>query len=1222
MADDNNVNPMQANLGLGASQGPVGMPTPTPADTALRLTQQATAQLQHAQQMMGANAGAAQAFGQQFRQQFQSIQAQQSMSPYAAQLMAQQMPGSAQYQGGMMPSPLTMTPATTGVFRPPPQAPTFSPVPPMYVPRQDWSPFTSQMPQPMFRTPFEQMSMAEDIYADRSAAMQSQVPRFAAQAAVFGGGAWAGRQLAQRFGMRGRMGMVGMAAGALAMGASGIAEGVGNIADFSMRPFRQRQQMGVAMQRMSQDFVVTGPQLHPMGRGLTRDASVQFGQEIQDLAGDSGFQGQTGGMFNQHDLMNITKLGGRAGLFDMAQSVPQIKQQLRTTATTIRQFMELTNDPNVANVIRQMGQLRQFGMTQQEMVEAAQGMRTFARAAGTTISGVQQMGGLPGAMTYQQAGLTPGQGFRYGNFAAASARQLVAGGGVSPRQLALLGGVSGIAQRDIQAQAALGSMPLFGAAMSQYGPGGWGVNAGAVGQSGGGAFGMVHGALGAMNQAVQQGGLGALATFPLRQREIQDQALSMMTPQEQMAQRFSMAMQTGQRLGLGGGRGGFAAGARLLYGDEVATQMMQQAESPGFWRGQRQIIAQRQREMSYDYRQQQLDAAPMFGGIPRDIAAATGITGGIRNIGRGFDSIGEAFSEAGAGVGGALGGIAENYRTWSAAREGIMHRKLSGGALEGVRRGARGGRSFGDIVDATRNARGPGSQRVTGVDIELSDMAMVNAANMRDKGSLGAVAGVVANVGSVLGLDLVGADVGAAVAGISTQVRYGSDPLEQRDMVRDYLRGAHSTIQMIDRAKAVGGREENVSMAASAIDKAAGKDLGGLGYDVLRTAGNKLDKVVYDRGKYGENVKPSDVQKLLVESIVESSGGKIGKKRARQIADKLSKNAGVMKDINAQITHYARQDSLDPSIWLKAQEEDPRTAIFDSITTATESRVDALRSSMETMEEKLDLDPFLGSYSSEEEKVQGIAAERGGKKFALLAAASLAVTGDRDEQSRKKLREVQKKYGFTGAEVRAAEREARALEGSDEDTLERIREAAGAGSVADLERYGSMQQQIGLQGAFASEGFLKQFAPYSKKLTGYMAGVEKSGASDVTAAGIAQQFTSEELEQMAKGGGGARRWAAVLKAAQGKGDKAKKAQELLTRFAASEAKAGEEGVEEATASKAEGEESQALERSDAAMGDMQAVFADFSPAVKEFSAGARMLREAMNSDMIRRMREE
>jgi hypothetical protein len=174
-------------------------------------------------------------------------------------------------------------------------------------------------------------------------------------------------------------------------------------------------------------------------------------------------------MFNRQDLMQMTKQGGRAGLFDMAQSVPQIKQQLRTTATTIKQFMELTNDPDVSNVIRQMGQLRSFGMTQQEMVTAAQGMKTFARAAGTTVGGVQQMGGLPGAMTFQQAGLTPGTGFQYGNYAAASARQLVASGEVNPRQLALMGGVQGIAQRDIQAQAAMGSMPLFGAANAQYG---------------------------------------------------------------------------------------------------------------------------------------------------------------------------------------------------------------------------------------------------------------------------------------------------------------------------------------------------------------------------------------------------------------------------------------------------------------------------------------------------------------------------------------------------------------------------------------------------------------------------------------------------------------------------------------------------------------------------------------------------------------------------------
>jgi hypothetical protein len=915
--------------------------------------------------------------------------------------------------------------------------------------------------------------------------------------------------------------------------------------------------------------------------------------------------------------MQMTKQGGRAGLFDMAQSVPQIKQQLRTTATTIKQFMELTNDPDVSNVIRQMGQLRSFGMTQQEMVTAAQGMKTFARAAGTTVGGVQQMGGLPGAMTFQQAGLTPGTGFQYGNYAAASARQLVASGEVNPRQLALMGGVQGIAQRDIQAQAAMGSMPLFGAANAQYGQGGWGVNAGGMRGGGGGAFGMVRGALGAMNQAVRQGGIGALATFPLAQREIQDEALARMTPQEQMSQRFSMAMQTGQRLGLRG-KGAFGAGARLLYGDEVASQMMKQAESPGFWRAQRQIVERQQSQLAYNQRQEIMEQAPILGGIPRDIASATGITGAVRGVGRAFSNMGEGLGEFGAGVGGILGGVGEAYSDWQARESGMMRRALpsgAGSALSGVRSRARGGGDFQDVIKATQRKRGV-TERATGVNIGVAGSALANAVNLEESGGLGIGAQVADILGTPAGFLIGDTDIGGKLgAAASAYIRYG-DEVEQRDVVGRYMSEAAGTLNMLDRAKAVGGREENVAKASEELDKSL-KGTGATGYDVMRVAGDKLDKVVYDRGKFGETVTKADMKGVLIDSIVESSGGKVSRKRAAQIAKQMAGKPHIMRDVNAQITHYARQDSRDPSVWLNAQEGDTRTAVFDQITKATDARVEAIQGQIETMEEKLDLDPFLGSYSGEEEKIQKIAAERGGKKFALLAAASMAVTGDRDERTRDKLRKVQKKYGFTDKEIRAAESEAKAMEREDEDTLGRIREAGALGTAEELATYGRRQQQIGLQGAFASEGFMGQFGQFSESLTKYMATAEE----DVTAGGVAQQFSDEDLQRMAKSGAGGRRWAAVFKAAKGKGDKALKAQGLITRYAAAQAKTTEEGVEEEMATKASGAEAQRLGAAEGAMGDMQSIFQDFQRAVPDFAQGTRMLRDAMNSDMIRRMRE-
>jgi len=1212
--DQNNYNPMQANLGLIPNQGPIGMPTPSPADTALRLTEQANAQLEHARSMTAA----ASAFGEQFRQQFQMIQRQQSMSPYAAQMLAQNMPGTPQYRGGMLPSPLTMTPATTGVFRPPPQAPTFAPVPPMYVPRFD-TPITPRMPRPMFRSPYEQEMEAQDVRADRWAAGGAQIPNFAAQAATIAGGAWAGRHLMGRMGLGGRWGgLAGLALGAAGTMAAGIPEAVGNIANFAMRPFRERQEMGAAMQRMSRDWVVTGPQLHPLGRGLTREAAVEFGGAVRNLAGDQGFQQQTGEMFNRQDLMNITRQGGRAGLFDMAQSVPQIQNQLRQTAITIRQFMELTNDPDVSNVIRQMGQLRQFGMTQQEMLTAAQGMRTFARAAGTTIGGIQQIGGLPGAMTFQQAGLTPGTGFQYGNFAAASARQLVAAGGVNPRQLALLGGVQGIAQRDIQAQAALGSMPLYGAAMAQYGPQGWGVNTGAVGQRGGGAFGMVQGAIGAMNQAMQQGGLGALASFPLSQREIQDEALSRMTPQQQMAQRFQMAMTTGQQLGLRG-RGGFAAGARILFGDEVATQMMHQAESPGFWRGQRQIIQRQQQELAFQQRQQMLAAAPFLGGIPRDIAAATGITGAARGIGRAFEDMREGIGEAGAAVGGVVGEIGGLYREWEAGQRGVMRRELTsgaGGPAAGVRARAEGGGNFRDLVKAQQ--RGEFWSDKGAQSLDTSAQALMNAVNLKERG----VPGAVAAMGGPF--EILGTTMPETGAMISSYARYTADEQEKRNVLRGYITEASRTLNIIDESKVIGGREENVAKVETAIEKALGSKSGIKGYDVIRAAGRKLDEMVYNRGKYGENITQADRHRAIIEGIMEASGGKVDIKRARQLAAKIGSQPHLLHDMEVQVTHYARQDALDPSLYV-GQEEDHRASVFKQITKATNQRVESLQNQIETMEEKLDLDPFMGYYSEEEEKIQKLAAGWGGKGTAIRAMALLAETGDMTAEERranqKKWRAVADKYKLTSKERRDAENEARQFAAKNTDIADRLREAAKAGTVQQLERYGITQQEIGIQSAFSSKGFMGEFAPYSEKLPGFMATATEPGA--VSARSIAQQFTDPELAEMARTGGAkGRRWAAIFRKAKGTGEEATKAQELITREAARQSEISEKGVEEAAAMTSEeriekwqGGKGKGLAASDRAMADMQAVFSEFGTAVQVFAQGSQRLQQAMNSEM-------
>lgn len=612
--DPDTMNSMQLSLGL--TPGGWTPPQPSfmpPAMAAQQMQAQATQQLAAGSSMTRlpspAPSGPVAAFGQQFQQQFQAAQAMQSYNPYIAQSLS-----GGGYPQGMMPSPLMMTPPSTGIFRPPPQM-QMAAVPPQQISPLMPGGFTPQLPQPMFQTAWDREIQQREYRADRLYSMGVQAPRMLGTAAGIGAGALAGAQVGGAFGPMGRM--VGAAGGALAAGVSGFAGGVGDAAMLPMQPSLEIHGMGASLQRMSQQWVVQGPQMHQFGAGLGRGPAQDLAGQIRNMAGERGFRAETGGMFNREDLMRMTEQSGRSGLMDMEQGTEGIRNNLRQVARTVRRFMQLTGDPDVTSVIREMGQLRAYGMSVQEMEQAARNMKTFARAAGTTIQGVQAMGGLPGAMMYQGVGLSAASGFEAGTFALASARQAVAAGTFSPRELAQFGGVQGVAQRNMQANAAMMTMPLFGAAIGGYGQQGWGVNYGNLAQAAGGggqglgAAGMVLGAVQNMGQAVAQGGVAALAEFPLRQRLMQEEAARAMSPAQQTAMRFQMAQQTGKMLGFQG-TGAFTVGARALYGDEVAEQMMMEARNPRAFREQARMMRRQNQEIARSQREDIINAAPGF----------------------------------------------------------------------------------------------------------------------------------------------------------------------------------------------------------------------------------------------------------------------------------------------------------------------------------------------------------------------------------------------------------------------------------------------------------------------------------------------------------------------------------------------------------------------------------------------------------------------------------
>jgi len=641
-------NSMQANLGLlpNVGQPTMSIPIKSPAQMAAELSAQATANLQYASTIgpqVARNIPQMMSFGQQFQQQFQQAQQMQSFNPYMANMMS----GAGGYGGGQMnlPSPIMMTPASSGVFRPPMPSMGMNPIPPMPVMPMIQTPFTPQIPRPQFQTAWEQELQQRDYRADSIYSYAIQAPRMGGNMAGYGAGAMAGAV------MGGRMGrpLMGAAMGMIGAGMSGLAGGMGDLAMIPMRPNMEMHQMGASIQRSSQDWVVGGSQMHAMGRGLTRSASMGLSQGIMDLTEDRGFRQQTGGMFSRSDMSNILQTSGRSGLMDFTQNTDQIKEQLRRTAINLKKFMELTNDPDVSGLVRRMADLQRMGFSSGDMEGAAYGMRRFSRGAGTTIEGIMQAGGA-GAMTYQGMGLSAASGMNYGMFSAMAARQSISSGVYSPAQAALLGGQSGIAQRNMQAQAAMMSMPLVGASMASFQGGSWGVDYGQAAQrmSGkGGAAGFVMGAAQNLGRAVQSGGVGALAMYPLQAGMMQDEVSRAMSPEQQTAMRFQSALATGKSLGLSGA-GAFAAGSRMMFGDEVATQMLKEASSPQYWKSLKDSVRRQQNELATQQFQDIKDNAPGFfgkmgeelGDMGRSASRAIDI-GATRGIGRFFQRWGD-----------------------------------------------------------------------------------------------------------------------------------------------------------------------------------------------------------------------------------------------------------------------------------------------------------------------------------------------------------------------------------------------------------------------------------------------------------------------------------------------------------------------------------------------------------------------------------------------------
>jgi hypothetical protein len=392
------------------------------------------------------------------------------------------------------------------------------------------------------------------------------------------------------------------------------------------------------------------------------------------------------------------------------------------------------------------------------------------------------------------------------------------------------------------------------------------------------------------------------------------------------------------------------------------------------------------------------------------------------------------------------------------------------------------------------------------------------------------------------------------------------------------------------------------------LEKAMGADGKGMGRTVLRSAADKIDKLVSEKGADGTRLNDTEMRAALMEAVADSTGK--GPAEVRAIVTDLYKDPAVRQQFESQVIHFAKKDTRDSSAW-GGQEGKQRTVRANLMEKASKTRLDTLQKEVGAVEDKLDLDATWGSYSEENEKMQELAGKVGGEKLAQLSAYAKAFTGDAEDRDDSDWIALQKKKQLTDEEQAALGAELDALkETHGEDFVETLGGLSDKGTAEEITKYGTAQQMKGLQSAFTSEGFMSKFGKHSSKLEA----LAETGEV-LTAQNVAASFDDADLKNMARTGGNAGRIRANMLRKAKAGDEEALGQ--LQQIAVEQAAVDKKGVEKKTTVKAEGAEARKLGDSEAALEDMQATFRDFAPAVKDFKEGAALFREAVESGSMR-----
>jgi len=784
-------------------------------------------------------------------------------------------------------------------------------------------------------------------------------------------------------------------------------------------------------------------------------------------------------------------------------------------------------------------------------------------------------------------------------------------------------------------------MPLLGAAMSSYGQGGWGVGAG--GLQGGGAFGMVNQAMGAMNQGVRQGGLGALAMFPLQQRDIQSQVAANMTPEEQTAMRFKLAMQTGQRLGLKG-EGGFAAGARIAYGDEVAEQMMYEAKNPQFWGAQKDMIAGRRTELAFNQR---------AGDQRLQRGVFTGAADTLRSAGGGISGVGRTAVQGAQNIAGDIGNWFGDMR---ARDQGIITTRRGRGEIAGSPEEAQALSNYRGVSLSKYGIKGAAP------DYSIETIGRANdiiSSQGRDiggqvgSGSKGLLsmagpwgmvaAGAMELTEAVTGIDQIHASQSALLAATTSRE-------EQAEMVADASKIARVTVESMRKSRVVGKERILLSTQAAGIISGARKvESDSNARQSLESAANVLAlkaKQTTTIGAYAPGRARNLTQADITQAAIESMGlgpGKDGEKAFFSLPPE--KQATIRQEVVARARAMSGPQGQEPWNNLEAG---ATTILSKSSEEAMAGMREAVTDAIEDTETKLDLTYNIGGWDVGGDKagVQGVRAligqaDKKGFAYEALDIAAMAVAASADEDQLTHL------SGKLGLKIRWMESKGRKTDKKgfydskseaefdkwytgmrekannlDPTVRARLGKMFGEGAkVTDIEQRVEVERTLKKKEQLISglAGYGQFGGDINKMFQGTRGKAGITKYEDITVEAFVGTMGEAELKKMEAAGGAAAEEAGLMRQVKKGGKEGAAASAKLEQRLESRGRPQTKKVTSATA--AGGAEAQKLDRSDAAVSDMQQTFANFGPAVDDFKSGAKMFREAMETEWLNRQKD-